>query len=85
MDAAHANMTPNIGGTREPSAELASMVFIVLTEADACFLREANQCKTEKGCRNNEEQSSAIRFYPQEPSCKHDSEKKSGTNAAAKS
>ena len=61
------------------------MVFIVLTETDACFLREANQCKTEKGCRNNEEQSSAIRFYAQEPSCKHDSEKKSGTNAAAKS
>ena len=63
MDAAHANMTPNIGGTREPSAELASMVFIVLTETDACFLREANQCKTEKGCRNNEEQSSAIRVF----------------------
>ena len=28
------------------SAELASTVFIVLTETDACFLREANQCKT---------------------------------------
>jgi hypothetical protein len=57
----------------------------MLTETDVCFLREANQRKTEKECRNNEEQSGTIRvFYPQESSCKHDGKKKSGTNTAAR-
>jgi hypothetical protein len=44
-----------------PSAELDSLVFIVLSETDTCLLREANQRDAEKAYCNDEEQSGAIR------------------------
>ena len=37
-----------------PSAELESLVFIMLSETDACLLREANQREAEKACCNDE-------------------------------
>jgi hypothetical protein len=42
-----------------PSAELESLVFIMLSETDTCLLREANQREAEKGCCNDEKQSGA--------------------------
>ena len=67
-----------------PSAELESLVFIVLSETDTCLLHEAHQSEAEKACCNDEKHSGAISVLePQDSDDKHDSEKKSGTNATA--
>ena len=56
----------------------------MLSETDACLLREANQREAEKAGCNDEKQCGAIGvFQPHESSDKHNSEKKSGTNATA--
>ena len=69
-----------------PSVELESLVFIVLSETDTCLLHEAHQCEAKKACCNDEEHSGAISVLePQDSDDKHDSEKKSGTNATAQS
>ena len=69
-----------------PSAELESLVFIVLSETDTCLLHEAHQCEAEKACCNDEKHSGAVSVLePQDSDGKHDSEKKSGTNATAQS
>jgi hypothetical protein len=40
-----------------PSAELESLVFIVLSETDTCLLHEAHQSEAEKACCNDEKKS----------------------------
>ena len=44
-------------------AEFESLVFIILMETDARFLREANQRETEKDCCNYEKQSGTIGVF----------------------
>jgi hypothetical protein len=58
----------------------------MLSETDTRFLREVNQREAEKGCCNDEKPAGAMSVsWPQESDDKHDSEKKSGTNATAQS